>query len=251
MCSEKKKRSMCLYFESLSKVLSVFVLVNLDWQHCRQPLLSSFEAVEGQWIQGIWLIGASSPPCPNLRDNSAFIKRKKTEISCSPQLLFPTSSPKTGSLHRLEDTKLWDWLYSLFFFLEVKGCLTWRLQYFRLLFYPTFSACNILHLLSPWQPELLSIILQRFIRHHQLQAPWEIKHLLLTLVLQVEADCCYSQVALETSFSIIFIYTFLKLLRFMCRRSLFSQHQNACETRSCCAPEHLPGHYHQEIRRAK
>lgn len=46
------------------------------------------------------------------------------------------------------------------------------------------------------------------------------------------------------------LFAFL-LISGSCVGSVFSQHQNARETRSCCAPEHLLGYYHQEIRRAK
>lgn len=73
--------------------------------------------------------------CPNLRENAA-IKINREIL----QLLFPTSSPQTGSLFCLEETKLWETgPYCLFFFLKVKKCCTWLLQNPRLLYFHIIS----------------------------------------------------------------------------------------------------------------
>lgn len=93
--------------------------------------------------------------CPKLEGECS--DYKATNGFCALQLLF-TTCPTTGNLTK-EKT-----------FESVSYSFCCILVYFLP---PTLSACNILHLLLPWQPALLSIILRRFTPHHQ--APREAK----------------------------------------------------------------------------
>lgn len=116
--------------------------------------------MQGEWI-GIGLMGASSLPSlsrivQNMRENAAIIKQRTDSALCSfcSQLV---PQQVTSLRRRLSNRFHTAFLYP------------------SLLFTPTLSACNILHLLLPWQPALLSIILRRFTPHHQRQAPREAK----------------------------------------------------------------------------
>lgn len=115
---------------------------------------------------------------PNFKGESCDYKANRAILRLFqpfiPNFIFQISFPSLSRGRQVVGNRLLSCIF--FFFVKVKSCWKWLLRHPSLLFLSlTLSACNILHLPSPWQPDLPSIILQRFIPHHQRQPAKGIK----------------------------------------------------------------------------